>query len=152
MCVPSLALRTRDSVAVDLRPATENDREFFWETRRGGFLALVPDWDDAAMRAQADREFDELPVQIVEDAGRRVGYLCAVDEPDHVWLDEVVLVAGARGHGIGTALVEQVIGRAAALGVPVRLSVLEHNPARGLYERLGFRVVRVDPPRVLMER
>ena len=135
-----------------LRPATEADREFFWDTRREGFLPLVPDWDDAAMRAQADLEFDELPVQIVEEAGARIGYLCVVDRPDHLWLDEIVLVPGARGRGIGTALVEQVIGDAAARGVPVRLGVLEQNPARRLYERLGFRVVHVDPPRLRMER
>ena len=52
-----------------LRPATEDDREFFWANRRDGFLPLVPDWEDPAMRAQADREFDELPVQIVEESG-----------------------------------------------------------------------------------
>lgn len=142
---------TRDSLPVQLRPATESDREFFWETRRDGFLPLVPDWDDAAMRAQADREFDELPVRIVEE-GERIGYLCVVDRPDHLWLDEIVLVAAARGRGIGTALVEQVIGHAEARGVPVRLGVLEHNPARRLYEGLGFRVVHVDPPCIRMER
>ena len=135
-----------------LRPATEDDREFFWANRRDGFLPLVPDWEDPAMRAQADREFDELPVQIVEESGERIGYLCVLDRGDHLWLDEIVLVEEARGRGIGTALVEQVIADADARGVPVRLGVLEHNPARRLYERLGFRVVHVDPPRVRMER
>jgi GNAT superfamily N-acetyltransferase len=139
-------------VPVRLRPASESDREFFRETRRDGFLPLVPDWDDAAMRAQADREFDELPVQIIEEGGAPIGYLCAVDRPDRVWLDEIVLVAAARGRGLGTALVERVIRDAEARGVPVRLGVLEHNPARRLYERLGFRVVHVDPPRLRMER
>jgi len=137
---------------VRLRRATEDDREFFWATRRDGFLPLVTDWEDPAMRAQADREFDELPVQIVEEGGERVGYLCVVDRSDHLWLDEIVLVEGARGRGIGTTLVEQVIADAEARGVPVRLGVLERNPARRLYERLGFRVVHVDPPRLRMER
>ncbi|HEU5213788.1 MAG TPA: GNAT family N-acetyltransferase [Gaiellaceae bacterium] len=135
-----------------LRPATEADREFFWANRRDGFLPLVPDWEDPAMRAQADREFDELPVQIVEERGERIGYLCVLDRGDHLWLDEIVLVEAARGRGIGTALVEQVIADAEARAVPVRLGVLEHNPARRLYERLGFRVVHVDPPRLRMER
>ena len=135
-----------------LRRATENDRDFFWETRREGFLPLVPDWDDAAMREQADREFDELPVQIVEEDGERIGYLCVVHRPDHLWLDEVVIVTSAQGRGLGTALVEQVVEEASARGLQVRLSVLEHNPARRLYERLGFRIVDVDRPRLLMVR
>ena len=63
-----------------------------------------------------------------------------------------MLIETARGRGIGTALVEQVIADAEARAVPVRLGVLEHNPARRLYERLGFRVVHVEPPRLRMER
>jgi ribosomal protein S18 acetylase RimI-like enzyme len=138
----------------DLRPATEADREFFFGTRRDGFRSLVEElggWDDEAERAKADREFDELPVQIVLEAGERVGYLAVVDEPDHVWLDEVVIVPGAQGRGLGTALVRGVLGDAGARGLPVRLSVLANNQARRLYERLGFRVTGGDYPRVGME-
>ena len=140
--------------AYELRRATEADREFFFATRRDGFRALVDElggWDDDAERAKADREFDEFPVRIVEIAGERVGYIAVVDEPDHVFLDEVVLAPHAQNRGLGTALARQVLGDAAARGVPVRLSVLVNNPARRLYERLGFRVTRIDHPRVRME-
>lgn len=40
---------------------------------------------------------------------------------------------------------------ASARGLPVRLSVLVNNPARRLYERLGFRVSSIEHPRVKME-
>jgi ribosomal protein S18 acetylase RimI-like enzyme len=138
----------------ELRPATEADREFFFSTRRAGFRALVEElggWDDDAERMKADREFDELPVQIVEVDGRPVGYIAVLDEADHVFLDEVVLVAAAQRRGLGSAVVREVLGDAARRGVPVRLSVLVNNPARRLYERLGFRVTRIDHPRVRME-
>jgi ribosomal protein S18 acetylase RimI-like enzyme len=134
----------------ELRPATEADREFFFATRRAGFRALV-DWDDDAERAKADREFDALPVQIVLERGEPVGYLAVLNEPDHVFLDEVVLVPDAQGRGLGTRLVHEVLEYAAASGVPVRLSVLVNNPARRLYERLGFRVTSVEHSRVRME-
>jgi ribosomal protein S18 acetylase RimI-like enzyme len=139
----------RPSASFELRPATEDDREFFFATRRDGFRALV-EWDDAAERAKADREFDELPVQIVLEAGEAVGYLAVVDEPGHVFLDEVVLVPAAQGRGLGTALVGEVLREASGRGLPVELSVLVNNPARELYERLGFEVLRIDHPRVRM--
>jgi len=45
----------------------------------------------------------------------------------------------ARGHGIGQALVEAVVGRARADGRSrVHLWVTENNSARLLYERCGF--------------
>jgi ribosomal protein S18 acetylase RimI-like enzyme len=138
----------------ELRPAAEADRDFFFSTRRDGFRALVDElgaWDDAAERARADREFDELPVEIVLWDGKRVGYLAVLHEPDHVFLDEVVLVSEARRRGLGTALVRDVLGDAGRRCVPVRLSVLVNNPARRLYERLGFRVTGIVHPRVRME-
>ena len=137
-----------------LRPATPGDREFFFATRRGGFRMLVEElggWDDDAERAKADREFDDLPVQIVVERGEPVGYLAVLDRPDHVFLDEVVLVQHAQGRGVGTALVREVLGDAARRGVPVRLSVLVNTPARRLYDRLGVRVTRIVHPRVHME-
>jgi ribosomal protein S18 acetylase RimI-like enzyme len=48
-----------------------------------------------------------------------------------------------RGHGIGTALLDELIARARANGLrAISLSVESGNRARALYERAGFRVVR----------
>jgi ribosomal protein S18 acetylase RimI-like enzyme len=41
-----------------------------------------------------------------------------------------------QGQGIGTRVVSRVVQEAG--GVPVSLHVLKGNPARALYERLGF--------------
>lgn len=49
---------------------------------------------------------------------------------------------GHRGAGIGTALLEGLLGEAAARSIPaISLSVEDGNRARALYERLGFRTV-----------
>jgi ribosomal protein S18 acetylase RimI-like enzyme len=139
---------------VRLRPASDTDRDFFFTVRRAAFRPYVDDlwgWDDAKQRRQADQEFNELPVQIIESDGVPVGYLCVLHEADHEYLDEIALLPAAQAAGIGTALISAVISEAAGRGVPLRLSVLVNNPARRLYERFGFRVVRVSHPRVRME-
>jgi ribosomal protein S18 acetylase RimI-like enzyme len=46
-----------------------------------------------------------------------------------------------QGRSIGRRLVGALLDQARRAGVPVVLSVLKVNPARRLYERLGFRVV-----------
>jgi ribosomal protein S18 acetylase RimI-like enzyme len=63
----------------------------------------------------------------------------------------MALVPHTQRRGSGTALVGEAMEDAAGRGVPLRLSALVNNPARRLYERLGFRVVAVDYPRVRME-
>jgi ribosomal protein S18 acetylase RimI-like enzyme len=52
---------------------------------------------------------------------------------------------GARGQGVGTALLSALVERARADDVPgLSLSVEQDNPARRLYERVGFRQVGRD--------
>jgi len=45
----------------------------------------------------------------------------------------------ARGRGVGEKLLRALIGEAARRGLGLCLSVRSENPARRLYERLGFR-------------
>jgi ribosomal protein S18 acetylase RimI-like enzyme len=47
----------------------------------------------------------------------------------------------ARGKGIGETLLRALIAEATARGLGLGLSVRHTNPARRLYERLGFRAV-----------
>jgi RimJ/RimL family protein N-acetyltransferase len=139
---------------VRLRAATEADRDFFFSVRRDGLREYAEahwPWDEEAQRRQADLEFDELPVQIIELDGTAVGYLCVLHEPDHDFLDEIVLVPSAQRRGIGTTLVRAAMKEARCRNVPLRLSVLVNNPARRLYERLGFGVSSVEHSRVRME-
>jgi ribosomal protein S18 acetylase RimI-like enzyme len=138
-----------------LRPARPDERDFFYALRRDGFRSYAEQafgpWDDVTMRALADEEFDELPVEIIERAGEPIGYQIIVREADHWFLDEIVLIAGERGRGLGTELVTAVMTAARGHDLPLRLSVLDTNPAQSLYARLGFRVTRVEHPRIKME-
>lgn len=62
---------------------------------------------------------------------------------DELYLDGLAVVPRARGQGIGTRLLTEVMGIAREHGKGVvRLDVVDTNHrARALYERLGFRVV-----------
>jgi ribosomal protein S18 acetylase RimI-like enzyme len=140
--------------SIHLRLARQEDRDFFFTTRRaapGPYAEELWGWDDAHQRSLADKEFDELPVEIIEESGKLVGYLCVLHRMDHDFIDELALLPEAQGRGIGSSLVRDVMGAASARGVPVRLSVLVNNPARRLYEGLGFRVSSIEYPRVKME-
>lgn len=65
-------------------------------------------------------------------------------EPGFGFIDEatpelsISLLPAYRGRGIGTALLSRLLSEAAQRFDAVSLSVTESNPARRLYERLGF--------------
>ncbi|MGL4232053.1 MAG: GNAT family N-acetyltransferase, partial [Casimicrobium sp.] len=64
-------------------------------------------------------------------------------------LMEISVLQSFRGRGIGTALTQRVLLDAAARDHDVGLAVEPNNPARRLYERLGF--VAIDDGEIYRE-
>ena len=69
-------------------------------------------------------------------------------ESDDCWLEDIFVEAGARGTGLGRALLEAAFGRARERGCArVELDVNETNQAAlALYRSLGFEAIWADPP------
>jgi GNAT superfamily N-acetyltransferase len=57
---------------------------------------------------------------------------------------------GTGGEGIGTRLIDGIEGAARAGFAQISLSVDADNPARGLYERLGYATLTVDDEGIRM--
>ncbi|HVE95300.1 MAG TPA: GNAT family N-acetyltransferase [Acidimicrobiales bacterium] len=92
---------------------------------------------------------------VAEENGQRVGAACyrlfTAEEHGEGYIDEqtpelgVAVVHEHRGRGIGTALLEALRERAQAAGISrLGLSVEPENPARRLYERLGYVELQPD--------
>ncbi len=80
-------------------------------------------------------------IRIVMLDGAAVGMVKAYREADAWILHQIQILPSHQGSGLGRRVVEAVIATARTSGLPVRLSVLDGNPARRLYERLGFQAV-----------
>ena len=78
---------------------------------------------------------------ILERCGEAVGRLYLDEWRGIVRIIDISLVPQARGRGIGGAILQDVLADAAAAGKAVSIHVEIHNPARRLYERLGFEAV-----------
>ena len=81
------------------------------------------------------RALDRLRVELHE-LQHVVG---SVAEED-VFLRAIEIHPDYQGQGIGTAIIQKLIAQAALKMKPVFLQVLKVNPAKKLYERLGFSV------------
>ncbi|MCM3628985.1 GNAT family N-acetyltransferase [Paenibacillus glycanilyticus] len=82
-------------------------------------------------------QFPESVTQVIIHEGNRVGRLI-VSANDSIHLIDISLLTAYRNKGIGTAVITSLQQGA---GLPIKLSVLEHNPAKRLYERLGFKAI-----------
>ncbi|KPJ52054.1 hypothetical protein AMJ39_08800 [candidate division TA06 bacterium DG_24] len=138
-----------------LRPATLVDADFLFALKRttlGEYIARTWGvWDETWQRAYFDQQFEPSGVQIVQFEGEDIGMISVREDEDALFLELVEILPEHQNRGIGTFLIRQVVARARAQGVAIRLHVLKVNPARRLYERLGFRVVRETKTHYVME-
>src|SRR5262249_41569682 len=135
-----------------IRPAVQDDLEVLWD-----FLAMAayePDADAAkavpsvakyivGWRRPGDFGF------IAEHNGNIIGAVWgrrfSADPLTFHFGDEetpkvsIGVKPNARGQGVGEQLMRALIGEAVRRGLGLCLSVRAENPARHLYERLGFR-------------
>jgi ribosomal protein S18 acetylase RimI-like enzyme len=149
------------------RPRTDDDtgllRALFAAAKRDE-LALTgwgpeqqQSFVDLQLRAReqhraATRPGAELGIVTLDDVP--VGQLDLDRTDAGIEVVEIAIVPGLQGHGLGTAVLTQVLAEADAAGVPVHLNVeLANAGARRLYERLGFVVTgAVGPLHHAMER
>jgi ribosomal protein S18 acetylase RimI-like enzyme len=69
----------------------------------------------------------------------------------HIQLEQLYIVKAFQRRGFGTELLKRLLVEAKESNLPIRLRVLAVNPAKRLYERLGFVVVKSTPERYFME-
>jgi ribosomal protein S18 acetylase RimI-like enzyme len=136
---------------VALRPAREEDWEFFarvYASTRQAELAAVP-WSDeeraafleqqfAAQSADYRANYPDASFDVVLVAGEPAGRLIVDRRDDEIGIVDIALLPAFRGSGIGTGLLRSLVDESEAAGTPLAIHVERENPARRLYERLGF--------------
>ncbi len=104
------------------------------------YVTRVWGWDADWQKQDFRRAFSPAKGQIIIVDSQDAGFLEVIDEQSETLLSSVRLLPEFQGKGIGTQIVQKVIDEAKKKNQPVRLQVLKINPARRLYERLGFKV------------
>lgn len=139
-----------------IRAATVDDQEFITEMQYAALF--VPTGADPPPRAILDSpdvrryhaDFGRLPgdagVIATLPSGRAIGAAWVRRIEGYGFVDHdtpelaIAVVAAERGRGVGTAMLAVLLERVGRCS----LGVDDRNPARRLYERVGFRPVRVE--------
>jgi ribosomal protein S18 acetylase RimI-like enzyme len=144
--------RAASTATVALRPVADGDREFLvdvYASVREPELAHVA-WDDAMRRAFVEQQFAAqdahyrkhypgATLDVIELDGERAGRLYVHRAARDIRIMDIALTPEFRGQGTGSELLRSLIDEAEASGRTLSIHVEHNNPARRLYERLGFR-------------
>ena len=137
---------------VALRPALPQDFEY----RRSLYFAEM-NWiikelplDQAAQEIGFQQQWDPTQVRLIAVDGADVGWLQTITQASELFIAQMLVERRFQRKGIGTEVIKRLIGEATQLNHTIRLNVVKMNPARRLYERLGFRITHEDDRKFYM--
>jgi ribosomal protein S18 acetylase RimI-like enzyme len=128
---------------VELRPADPDDYDFVFGVHCAAMRSSVErvyGWDEDWQARYFRERFSLARRQIIRYDGADIGYISIEEQTTSLFLNTIAILPPYQGRGIGTTLIRRLKQQARRRGIPVTLQVLRGNPARALYERLGFEV------------
>ena len=138
------------------RQATHADFELIYQILRVSLGPYVEQtwgsWDEDAQRKRFEQVTHVEDHQILELNGETAGCLCLKESPDELRLARLFILPQFQNRGFGTKIMTGILELAERKKLPIRLRVLRVNPARSLYERLGFRIIEEDTAHFTMLR
>ncbi len=127
----------------ELRPVTASDLEWLialrLETMGGYFAASGLDLSHEEHAARVKQDFESILIITLD--GEDVGMIKVMKTPGLWMLGQIQLLPAAQGRGIGARVIKDLLTDARGASAAVVLHILKVNPAKRLYDRLGFRVV-----------
>ncbi|MFZ3264614.1 MAG: GNAT family N-acetyltransferase [Terriglobales bacterium] len=141
-------------MSLDLRPLRAEDEAFLFDvyaSTRSEEMALVG-WDKPqqesflrmqfkAQQSSYAMQFPNADYRIIVHDGQLAGRLIVDRSGADILLIDIALLPPFRNAGIGAVLMKQVMDEAARARKPLKLHVEKFNPARRLYDRLGFSTI-----------
>ena len=128
------------------RDCTLKDFEFLFELKKQSFKLYVDKiwgWRDEEQRERLKKDLDEhiSHKQIIVLENKAIGvYAKHITEDGECFINEISLLKEYQGQGIGTEILSKQIEENKSKNIRTILQVFKDNPAKRLYERLGFKI------------
>ncbi len=126
-------------------PVQIRDTEFMWTVFRitmKQYITLARgEWDELREETQFKDQLDESASRLIFTDNTVAGFIMTPIKDGVRWIHTICILPEHQGKGLGTAVIRSVINQAQREGVSLYLNVLRVNPARKLYERMGFQVI-----------
>jgi GNAT superfamily N-acetyltransferase len=141
-------------VPIELRPALDHDFEYCRRLYFSEMRWIIEELhlDRTAQETGLRQQWNSTQVRIVVLDGTDVGWVQTIRDQDELFVGQMFVDGRFQRKGIGTEVMKRLISEATAFNLAVRLNVVRINPARRLYERLGFRVTHEDDRKFYMKR
>ena len=136
------------------RQATMDDYEFLYTLHVQALRPYVEKlwgWEETWQREYFECKFDPKNRKIIQIEDQDAGVLVVQQCEAQTYIALIEILPEFHGQGVGTAIIADLCSQAHERNQVVTLHVLRSNdPARRLYERLGFEVALEEEYRIKM--
>ncbi len=142
---------------IRLRKVNDNDHAVLLEiyaSTRAEEMKQIPQWTELMKKEFLKQQFTAQHIHyqnnypgadfwILERNKKPIGrlYVCEYYENKTLRIIDITLLPAYRDKTYGSGILKDLIKKAEEYGLPLSIHVESFNPARRLYERLGFRKI-----------
>lgn len=144
-----------DYSLIRLIPADETYREFSYQVKKmaeGEYITSMFGWDEDVQRDFHIKAWQQQRPDIITYDGKLIGTIATIDSEDCVEIGQFFILPEYQNKGIGTYLLQSILGKADQMSKNVTLKFLKNNPVESLYARNGFRLIDTSEILHYMER
>lgn len=136
---------------LNLRNCRDSDYGFVHNLTRNNMKRWIDKywggWDSDKFRA----DFKKKNIKIVEYVRKRIGFYDIEPKEDFLYIHNVQLIKSFQGKGIGKYIIAQIEGTLFTSGKnKIVLEVFRDNPAKKLYLKLGFCILKKNANSITM--
>lgn len=138
-------------MSISFRPVGQTDEPFLlrvYASTRAAELSVLP-WTKeqleaflkmqlAAQQLHYEGQYPDADHRIILYGEHPIGRLYVARLDKEIRILDIALLTEARGRGIGTSILKDLMDEAAREGKPLTIYVENFSPSLSLFERLGF--------------
>lgn len=128
------------------RNCTLDDFDFLFELKKQNFKWYVDKiwgWNDEDQKQRLKQDLEEhlahKRIILIDNKSAGV-YVIHTTENGDLFINEISILKEYQNKGIGRKILEEQLKENQSKGIRTILQVFKDNPAKSLYERLGFKV------------
>jgi ribosomal protein S18 acetylase RimI-like enzyme len=143
---------SNEAARIEFRSADVKDFDYCARLYFAGIEPIIQrlKLDRASQVADFRQRWAPNEVQIINRGGVDVGWFQIATSRNEIFLAQIFVEPSVQNQGIGTEVMHRLTKQAKRAGKAVTLGVVKSNPARRLYERLGFRITSEDNQKFYM--
>ncbi len=139
--------------SIKIKKSTKQDYQYCYRLTKTNMLDYFTKYWGGWKPEVFRKDFDLKSTKIIFKNNRRVGYYVLKNKEDHFYLDNIQISPILIGKGIGTYLMKKIEKEVSKSNIrKIKLEVFKDNPAKRLYEKFGYKIVKDKGTSVVMEK